>query len=284
MDIFCLADLETPNVEGGTYIIECVKYKNLFFIDDKTQLEVEDSHDIELIGIRGIIFHNTQIAFYFNNKEYVEPKLLKLLKFSKDGKEYELTLNFCYDSSQQDYVFYDDSWTKLEIGNYEVKYIIYNNEIMKPKNPLYFNYVTERSDIVEFPKKIKRKKRAEVSIRFYEKFNDLFEFYFREKDHSYILYKIYSEPYRKWESVPGVISLINIMEHSIQIMKILQKKHIKLEAYVIIITPIAIIITPKAIFGCDDYFICPKIEYVLQEVRKNTDFTFELIDQIKFIK
>ena len=86
---------------------------------------------------------------------------------------------------------------------------------MKPKNPLYFKYVTERSDIVEFSKKIKRKKRAEVSIRFYEKFNDLFEFYFREKDHSYILYKIYSEPYRKWESVPIVISLINLMEHSI---------------------------------------------------------------------
>ena len=54
-------------------------------------------------------------------------------------------------------------------------------------------------------------------------------------------------------------------------MKILQNKHIKLEEYVIIITP-------KAIFGCDDYCICPKIEYVLQEVRKNTDFIFELID------
>ena len=77
MDIFCLADLETPNVEGGNYIIECIKYKNYFFIDDKTQLEVEDSHDIELIGIIEAIFYYTQVRFYFKNKEYVDPKLLK---------------------------------------------------------------------------------------------------------------------------------------------------------------------------------------------------------------
>jgi len=125
--------------------------------------------------------------------------LLKLLKFAKDGKEYELTLKNCYNNSQYDYVFCDVSWPELEIGKYEVKYLIYNNEIMKAKNPIYFNYITKRVGIQEFPRYIKRNKKSEIDIRFFNGFDVPIEFYFRGKNHSYILYKIDSYPIGNWD-------------------------------------------------------------------------------------
>ena len=54
MGVFCEADLKTPNVNIGNYTIECIKYKNVFFIDGKTPLEIMNSdngNDLELIGI-----------------------------------------------------------------------------------------------------------------------------------------------------------------------------------------------------------------------------------------
>jgi len=63
MNIFCKADLKTPSVEAGNYIIECVKYKDFFYIDEKTQLEVLNSYDIEFIGIQSIICYS-QVEFF----------------------------------------------------------------------------------------------------------------------------------------------------------------------------------------------------------------------------
>ena len=246
MNIFCKADLKTPNVEAGNYIIECIKYKDLFFIDEKTQLEVLNSHDLEFIGIQSVI-QKIQVSFYFNYNKFVDPKLLKLLKFAKDGKEYELALKHCYNNSQYDYVFCDDSWPNIEIGKYEVKYLVYNNETMKPKTPLYFNYITNMVCIQDFPYYIKRNKREEINIRFCNGGgNEPIEFYFRGKDHSYILYKINSYPIGGWD-----------VDDSTYDWKCYRK-------YVFDTDNI-----PKGTY---------KLEFVYQKVRKQPDITFELID------
>lgn len=245
MSIFCKADFKTPGVEAGNYIIECVKYKDFFFIDEKTQFEVLNSHDIEFIGIQSLITYS-DVELFFNYNKFVDPKLLKLIKFAKDGKEYEVTLNHCSTKNDYEYVFCSYSWPEKEIGKYEVKYLIYNNEILKPKTPIYFNYITKRVGIQEFPRFIKRNKKEEIDIRFFEKFNDPIEFYFREKDHSYILYKIDSYPSGSWD--------ISEVGYDFRCYRkfVFDTENI-----------------PKGTY---------KLEFIHQKVRRQTDFTFELID------
>lgn len=201
MGVFCEADLKTPNVNIGNYIIECIKYKDIFFLDEKTPLEIvnsENGNDLELIGIDDKI-RFSQVRLFFNYNNLVEPNLIKALKFADERKEYEVTLRGCFNSSNYNCMVCIADWPKLEIGKYEVKYIAYDNRKMQPKNPIFFNFITKDFKIIDFPGKIERNKNLKLRIRFTEGFDDPIDFYFKDKEHSYILYKIAAYPIGEWD-------------------------------------------------------------------------------------
>ena len=247
MGVFCDADLKTPNVIFGNYTIECIKYKDVFFLDKKTPLEIiENKNEIEFIGI-GSKITGYQVSLYFNYYKSVVPNLITKIKFADERKEYEAALRGCYNDSQYDYIIcIKDKWLELEIGKYEVKYIIYDNRIMKPKNPIYFNFITKDPKIISFPLKIERNKNLIIKIRFSEGFDDPIDFYFWDKESSYIFYKISSYPIGQWDIGDTTYDFKCYREF------VFNTENIPAGTY--------------------------KLEYEFQKVRTLTDITFEVIN------
>ena len=81
---------------------------------------------------------------------------------------------------------------------YNVKYIIYKNEILKPKYELNVIFVTMRPALLNFVNKIEKKRELCMTLSFNSGFKNNIEFYFQEVNHSYCINKIQSYPKGEW--------------------------------------------------------------------------------------
>ena len=161
MGVFCDIDLSHSNIIHGIYIVENIKYKDMYFLDEVTQIEILKSNRLEFLGIQEKFQHYESIHFFFNYKDLVKPNLIKSLKFTDGREEYEISFRYCYnDNPNYDYVWCDikTDIKDLKVNKYEVKYITYDNEKMEPKDHSYFYYITEEVILKSFPNSIPKKK------------------------------------------------------------------------------------------------------------------------------
>ena len=64
MGVFCDIDLSHSNIIHGIYIVENIKYKDMYFLDEVTQIEILKSDKLEFLGIQEKFKHYESIHFF----------------------------------------------------------------------------------------------------------------------------------------------------------------------------------------------------------------------------
>ena len=198
--VFCEIDLKSSDIRLGDYVIESIRYKNMFFLDEQTHFRILENKDyFDFIDIDRII-RVSQYNIYLNlSHTRMNVDSIKSMKIASKKKEYELELKRChvYAYSGKETVSCEVDMN-IPIDEYNVKYLVYNNEKIKPKSDLIFYVIINNPGLSRFPCKVERKKKLETVLYFGDEFDEPIDFYFREINHPYILYKIQNQPVGPW--------------------------------------------------------------------------------------
>ena len=202
MSVNCELNLSSSEISFGSYVVESFRYKNMYFLNNKVIFEIEKNKDnIEFIGTEKIYSYPYMYFYpYFNYDELVDTSAIKSVKIANEQNEYEFSFKKCYYYVDHISCEFEDLYIedKIVIGEYNVEYIIYKNEKLKPKYNLKINCIIENPYLLDFKKEISKEKGLELYLGFLHDFVDEIEFYFREINHSYINYKIESYPKGEW--------------------------------------------------------------------------------------
>ena len=94
--VICKIDLLNSDIKPGNYMVESIKYKDKFYIDEKIIVQISKNKDfIEFIGINEILTHAHYFLFDFNYNEYVDLNAIKSIKIANEKKEFEFSLERC---------------------------------------------------------------------------------------------------------------------------------------------------------------------------------------------
>ena len=94
--VICNIDLLNSDIKPGNYMVESIKYKDMFYIDEKNIVEISKNKDfIEFIGIDEILTSAHYFLFDFNYNEYVDLNAIKSIKIANEQQEFEFPLARC---------------------------------------------------------------------------------------------------------------------------------------------------------------------------------------------